>query len=262
MPLSGIPRRLRRLLGPNGRAFLIALEHGIPAGPIPGLERPREILEQVRGAPETGIIANPGMVRHLPADIIAGRALVVHLSAGTLLGSSPTTKVLVATVERAVALGADAVAVQIHFGDAAEDRMVADAARVADEAHALGIPTLAMAYDSRLARTTSVDEASVAHAARAAAEIGADLVQVSYGGPAGGLRRIVHGCPVPLLIAGGPRPAVVSTWLESLRQAFAAGVAGISVGRALFASEDPASLAGQIADVVFDRELAPVPMRR
>src|SRR3970282_150431 len=122
----------------------------------------------LRGAPVTGLIANPGLVRRLPREVLPPKGLVVHLSAGTVLGADPTSKVLAARLEDAADLGAvagsvhapfraaapegaaargaDAVGVQVHFGSDHEDVMLASAGRVADDARALGLPVLVMAY--------------------------------------------------------------------------------------------------------------------
>src|SRR5512136_1881052 len=107
MSSLGTPRRLRRLGGPRGRFFFLALDHGLPAGPLPGIEDLPSFVRTLADAPFTGVIVNPGMALRLPAE--PPRGLIVHLSAGTLLGTAPTSKVLMGSVERALSLGADAI---------------------------------------------------------------------------------------------------------------------------------------------------------
>lgn len=255
MTSLGIHCRLRRLQGPGGRIFLFAADHGLPAGPLPGLEDPREAFAALAGSPVTGFLINPGIVRFVPLE--AKAPLIVHLSAGTLLGSSPTSKVLACSVVRALSLGADAVSVQIHFGDDAEGRMLSDAGTVVDEADSLGLPVLVQAYPPGAARGTADPEAT-AHAARAAAEIGADLVQVPHPGTAERVRSVVRGCPVPVLAAGGPRAPGPDAFLEAARAAISGGTAGISVGRNLFQHPNPAAFAREIGDAVFAREVVEV----
>lgn len=253
MPSLGTGRRLRRLQGPGGRLLLLAADHGLPAGPIPGLEDPAALFAAGLSPPITGIIANPGIARFLPAD--ARVPLIIHLSAGTRLGRRPTSKVLSASVHRAVRLGGDAVSVQVHFGDASEDRMLADVGAVVDEADSLGIPVLVMAYPPGSTEGTADLEAT-RHAARAAAEIGADLVQVPHPGPEPAVRSVARGCPVPLLAAGGPRAATPSSFLDAVRAAMAGGAAGIAVGRNLFQNPHPAAFARELGEVVFGSTLA------
>lgn len=197
----------------------------------------------------SGVIANAGLVRTIAPEVRCG--LVVNLSAGTLLGAHPTSKVLGASVARAVSLGADAVSVQIHFGDGQEDRMIADAGRIADDAHASGLPLLVMAYPPSEAVRVSADVAATRHAARAGAEIGGDLVQTNYVGPEDALREIVRGCPAPLLLAGGPKASSSDAYFDAVRAGLAAGAAGVTVGRNLFQDPDPAAFAARIAGLVF-----------
>lgn len=246
----GLERRLRRLSGPNGRLFVMALDHGLPAGPLPGLEDPGALVARLGDLPVTALIVHSGIVRHVAAGL-ERRGLILHLSAGTVLGVYPRSKALATGVERAVSLGADAVSVQIHFEDSLEDRMIADAGRVVDAANGFGVPVLIMAYVAPTAGSTTVDLEAATHAARAAAEIGAQLVQIDYAGPLDGLRRIVRGCPVPIVLVGGPRVAAPGRWLDGMREAVAAGVMGLSIGRGLFQHEAPADFARQIGEVLF-----------
>ena len=243
--------RLRRLEGPGRRYFLLALDHGLPAGPLRGIERPADLLRILRGTPVTGVILNPGLVPNLARELSSTLGLVVHLSAGTSLATHPTSKVPSSSVEHAVAIGADAVSVQIHFGDPTEDRMLTHAGEVVDDATRLGVPVLVMAYVPAAAGEASSDADATRHAVRAAAEIGASIVQTSYAGDAESLEAIVQGCPVPVLLAGGPRASSPDVWLDAIRAGLAAGAAGVSAGRNLFQHEDPATFAWRIGEIVF-----------
>lgn len=244
----GIDRRLRRLQGPGGRLFFLAADHGLPAGPLRGLEDPADLFVSLSHSPVTGVIVNPGVARLVPPE--SGFPIVVHLSAGTLLSKSPSSKVLACSVARAVALGADAVSVQVHFSDATEDRMLSDAGSVVDEADGLGLPVLVMAYPPGATQGTA-DLETTRHAARAAAELGARLVQVPHPGSGDAVRSVVRGCPVPLLTAGGPRTAAPDAFLDTIRDAMAGGAAGVTVGRNLFQHPRPAEFARAISDAVF-----------
>lgn len=252
MGLLGIARRRRRLEGAGGRFFLLALDHGLATGPLPGIQRLEELIRSLRPHPCSAVIANPGMVRFLVPDLPPALGLVVHLSASTLLGLEPTSKVVSSTVEHAVALGADAVSVQISFGDSREDQMIADAGRVVDDATSLGIPVLLMAYAPANPGESCSGSLDAAHAARAAAEIGASLVQTNYAGDPQGLHGVVSRCPVPVVVAGGPPSSSDATFLDALRESMRAGAAGVSVGRRIFQAENPAAIARRIAAIVFE----------
>ncbi len=246
MVSAGISRRLRRLEGPGGRFFFFALDHGLPAGPLRGIEDPRAALGRLRGAPITGVLVNPGIARLLPAD--PAIPLIVHLSAGTVLGSAATSKVLASLPGRAVALGADAVSVQVHFGDVEEARMMSDVGRVVDEAREFGLPTLVMAYPPAV---DAGEVGAACHAARAAAEMGAQIVQTPYTGSVETFREVVRGCPAPLVATGGGRAPSPQAFLDQVRETHLAGAAGVSVGRNLFGDPDPRRMAEAIGGILF-----------
>ncbi|TLZ95191.1 MAG: hypothetical protein E6J95_02840, partial [Methanobacteriota archaeon] len=79
----GVDRRRSRIEGRDGRTLLLAIDHGLPAGPIPGIERPAELLLRMRSVPFSGLVANAGLVPSVSKDIPPDWGLVVHLSAGT-----------------------------------------------------------------------------------------------------------------------------------------------------------------------------------
>ncbi len=248
MQSLGARRRLTRLQGPRGRVLLLAADHGLPAGPIRGLEEPASLFATLPSPPVTGIILNPGLVRCVPPD--AACPLIVHLSASTRLGRAPTSKVLASSVLHAARLGAEVVSVQIHFGDPQEDRMLADAGSIVDAADGLGLPVLMMAYPPGATEGVA-DLLTTRHAARAAAELGADLVQVPHLGSVEDVRSVVRTCPAPLLVAGGPRSESSDAFLEAVAAAVAGGVEGIVVGRNLFQHPTPAAFAHRIGQVLF-----------
>jgi DhnA family fructose-bisphosphate aldolase class Ia len=215
------------------------------------LEDLSALIRELRDAALTGTILNPGTVRYVASELSPDRGLVVHLSAGTVLGSRPRSKVPLGNVAGAVALGADAVSVQVCFGDPTEDRMLAVAGRVVEEARSLGIPTLVMVDPPSGGRVGVEDLDAARHAVRAAAEIGADLVQANYRGPAESIREIVGGCPVPFLLAGGPADDSPEAFLDRIREAIDGGAAGLAVGRNLFQHPNPRAFAKRIGEAIF-----------
>src|SRR5207245_9457436 len=98
---------------------------------------------------------------------------------------------------------------------------------------------------------------ATADAARGPAELGASVVPTNVAGAPDGLREIAQSCPVPLVVAGGPKCSTEDAFLDALREVMCAGAAGISVGRRVFQAMDPPAMAQRIADVVFgsDRPL-------
>lgn len=240
--------RLRRLFPPGRRGlFAVPLDHSVSMGPIDGLEATRPIAEALQRGGADLLIVTKGAVRDV-APVLEPRTLLgVHLSASTSLSNAPDAKVLVGSAAEATALGADLVSVQVNFGPPEEGAMLRDLGTAVDQCRALGLPLLCMAY---VKRAGPVSPSEIAHAARAVADLGADIVKTSHPGSPDDLRRLVRTTPVPVLLGGGLRSGSDAEFLRQVSETMAAGAAGICAGRNLFQRADPEPLARQVAERV------------
>jgi DhnA family fructose-bisphosphate aldolase class Ia len=234
--MNGKDLRLRRLLPTDGhRLFAVPMDHSLSLGPIPGLEDAARQAAALQEAGATLLIVHKGTSRQVLPILRPGTFLGIHLSASTSMGVAGERKRLTGSVREAVRLGADLVSAQVNFGEPGEGDMLEDLSRLASEAEELGIPLLCMAYVRT--RGHENDPAYLAHACRAAADLGADLVKTNFPGP-DGFRQMVRTTPVPLLVGGGPRMEDPAQFLAVVGQALDAGARGICVGRNLFQSND------------------------
>jgi class I fructose-bisphosphate aldolase len=176
--------------------------------------------------------------------------LIVHMSGSTSLSPEPNAKTLVCTVEEAVKLGADAVSVHINIGDDREKEMLADLGKVARKASEWGMPLLAMVYPRGKGIKDEYAPDAVKHAARLGAELGADIVKVSYTGSPDTFREVVEGSHVPVIIAGGPKMDSDHAILEMVKGAIEAGAAGTSIGRNVFQHANPTKIVGALSMIV------------
>jgi fructose-bisphosphate aldolase/2-amino-3,7-dideoxy-D-threo-hept-6-ulosonate synthase len=161
-------------------------------------------------------------------------------------------KVLVTEVEEAIGLGADAISVHVNLGGEDDDRMIADLGATATGCSRFGMPLLAMMYPRGSNVKNPYDVDVVKHVARAGAELGADVVKTVYTGSTDTFREVVRGCPVPVLVAGGPKLDSERAALGMVEGAIAAGAVGVSFGRNVFQSKDPAGITRAIARILFD----------
>jgi DhnA family fructose-bisphosphate aldolase class Ia len=230
--MSGKEIRMRRLF-PDGRRrlFAVPLDHAVSMGPIDGLEASRPLAASLVESGVDLLVLPKGVVRDVAPVLGARCLLAVHLSASTSMGPAPDAKVLVGTPAEAVALGADLVSVQVNFGVPEEGAMLRDLGVTVDACRALGLPLLCMAY---VKGRPSVSAAELQHAARAVADLGADLVKTSHPGTLEGLQAMVRTTPVPLLLSGGLRSDDPDAFLLLVRDAMTAGAAGVCAGRNLF----------------------------
>ncbi|CVK33854.1 fructose-bisphosphate aldolase, class I [Methanoculleus bourgensis] len=251
MKMIGKEIRLERIMDRNtGRAVIIPMDHGFTMGQIEGLRNMTGIVSEVSEAGANAIVLHKGMVKGGHRKRGKDIGLIVHLSASTSMNPDPNDKVLVCTVEEAVALGADAVSIHINLGAPNESRMIESAGAVVRDCNRWGMPLLIMIYP----RGKGIDPTSpqaIGHCVRVAEELGADLIKTTYTGDPETFRQITEACSVPVMIAGGEKGGDLET-LTTIRDAIGAGAAGVCMGRNAFQREDPGRFIGSICRVVHE----------
>src|SRR5271157_1047650 len=205
--------RIERIIDRNtGRAVIIPMDHGFSMGQIDGLLDMTKVITDVSEGGANAIVLHKGMVKRGHRRHGRDIGLFVHLSGSTSLNPDPNDKVLVCTVEEAVALGADGVSIHINLGAPQESKMIESAGKIVKDCNRWGMPLLVMIYP-RGKGIDPVSPQSVGHCVRVAEELGADLIKTNYTGDAGSFRKITAACSVPVFIAGGEKMGDV----ESLR---------------------------------------------
>jgi len=251
MGMIGKEIRLERIMDRNtGRAVIIPMDHGFTMGQIEGLCNMTKTINAVSEGGANAIVLHKGMVKGGHRKRGKDIGLIVHLSASTSMNPDPNDKVLVCTVEEAIALGADAVSIHINLGAPNESRMLESAGQVVRDCNRWGMPLLVMIYP----RGKGIDPTSpqsIGHCVRVAEELGADLIKTSYTGDPESFRRITAACSVPVLIAGGEKGEDMET-LRTIREAIDAGAAGVCMGRNAFQRDDPARFIAAISRVVHE----------
>jgi fructose-bisphosphate aldolase/2-amino-3,7-dideoxy-D-threo-hept-6-ulosonate synthase len=113
---------------------------------------------------------------------------------------------------------------------------------VSDKCDEWSVPLVAMMYPRGENIKNPHDPDIVAHAARVGAEAGADVVKAVYTGDADSFKRVVRSCPVPIVIAGGPKASTDREILEMCEGAITAGAKGVTFGRNIFQHKNPPAI--------------------
>ena len=242
--------RLSRVLGGGQhRALVVAFDHALVLGPIPGTEDPLRQIRRFSQADVDAVLLNLGLIRRFADSDLAGPlpALIARIdwttvwSAITSNGTGELRSSLVARPEDALRHGADAVLTYmvVGTGDADfESKEVARTAEVARECERIGIPLIV----ESLARGKNVqnpgDPKWLNLHTRMAAELGADAVKTDYTGDPVTMRSVVEGCPIPILVLGGSRQGSDDEALQMIHDAVLAGAAGVFFGRNVFQAAD------------------------
>lgn len=245
--VSGKAKRLQRIFREDGKTVIVPMDHGVSSGPIPGLKNIQNAVEKLTLGGADAVVLHKGIAQHVDSK---GLGLIIHLSGATKLGPNANWKVKVCSVQEALRLGCDAVSVHVNVGSAREPQMLTELGEVADECDAWGVPLLAMMYPRGPNIKSEHDVAMVAHAARLGAELGADLIKTNYTGSVETFRKVMLGCPVPVVIAGGPKVKTEEGILEAIHDSILAGGAGASIGRNVFQHNDPSAMTRAIVGIV------------
>lgn len=235
----------------DGKAVIIPMDHGTTVGPIDGLKDMDQTVPTMVAGGATAVLMHKGILRSLSDAPSCG--VIMHLSASTKLARDANTKVLVSSVEEAIRLGADAVSVHVNIGGSeAEPDMLRALGAVADVCEKWQMPLLAMMYPRGKNVPETLDPEAVALVARVGAELGADMVKTVYTGQVDTFRQVVGGCPVPMVIAGGPRCESDRQVFEMVRGALNAGACGVSLGRNAFQHGTPTAMVKALRCMVVD----------
>jgi len=243
--------RLERIIDRNShRTVIIPMDHGVTVGPIEGLADMRTTVSKVVAGGANAILMHKGMVRagHRGAGKDVG--LIIHLSGGTSISPDPNAKELVCTVEEAIKLGADAVSIHINLGAETDKEMLGQLGSVGERCLQWQMPLVAMMYTRGPKIKDEFDVKNVKHAARVGAELGADIVKVPYTGSVESFTEVVQGCPVPVVIAGGPKMDSDEDIFKMVEGALKAGAAGLSIGRNAFQHEKPDKIVQALSRMV------------
>lgn len=245
--------RIERIMDRKSRNMvIIPMDHGISDGPIEGLTSIADSINKVAEGGANAVLMQKGMIKHGHRGYGHDVGLIIHISASTSLGPDPNNKVQVCSVEEVMKMGADAVSIHVNVGSETEADQLNNFGKVASECNEWGIPLIAMMYPRGKKVINPHDPEMVAHAARVGAELGADIVKTVYTGDIDSFKDVVRGCPIPVVIAGGPKTETDKQFLEMINGAITAGSRGVAIGRNVFQHKNPTKITKAITTIVHE----------
>ena len=255
---AGMTYRLGRVFGPDGRAMVLPVDHGLMLGRVAGLEEPASLVAAAAEAGCDGLLMSAGLAR-ATAGIFATRrapARLVTLDTTLRDGDDPGQATLVASVAQAVRLGADAVKILMPWDtpSAARTATCRRIAVVIREADRWQMPVMV----EPIALSTPRGESAVAtelHGARTAMELGAHIIKIAYPGSAQIMASLTCELGLPVVILGGPKSSSAADVIQLVDEAMTAGASGIVIGRQVWQREPAERLALMrvLVDVVHGR---------
>jgi len=235
----------------TGNSVCIAVDHGGIAGPMEGINNPAELVQQCVDGGADCILTTRGFARAAADSWDRKTSLLLRLTGGFTVLGGRFEEELITSPETAIEYGAAGAAVTVKFGHEREGMFTQNASFTADECSRLGLPLMveAMAKGKDM---KSTDPEGIKLASRAAMEIGADIVKTYYTGDPDSFSKVVEGCPVPILILGGPKSDSDEEVISNVYYAMQAGARGIAIGRNIWQRKNVQPMIEAMAGLVHE----------
>jgi 3-hydroxy-5-phosphonooxypentane-2,4-dione thiolase len=249
----GMQNRISRIIGnSDGRCVMLAVDHGYFLGPTERLEIPRETIEPILPYADS-LMLTRGVLR-TSVDPNTTVPIVLRVSGGaSILGEDLSNETITTSIEDAIRLNVSCLAISVFVGGKYEHRTLSNLAKLVNEGEKYGIPILAV---TAVGRDMVRDARYLGLACRVAAELGAHIIKTYY---CEDFEKVVEGCPVPVIIAGGKKLSNEKDVLRLTYNAVKSGATGVDMGRNIWQSDYPVAMIQAIRSVVhegFDVESA------
>lgn len=244
----GMKNRLSRLIRSDGHCQFLPIDHGYFQGPTRCLERPGETVKDLLGYAD-GLFVTRGVLRaSIEPDLKT--PIILRVSGGTsVVGKDLANEVVTTSVEEMIRLNVAAVGISVFVGSDYERETLENLALLVDECEEYGIPVMAV---TAVGKELEKREARyLALCCRIAAELGAKIVKTYY--CAEGFERVTSGCPVPVVMAGGPKCETELEVFDFVYDGMQKGAIGVNLGRNVWQHPFPVAMMGALNAVVHEK---------
>ncbi len=241
----GMKNRLSKLIQKDGRCFFLPIDHGYFQGPTGSLERPGETIGPILPYCDA-LFATRGVLRSC-VDAAVDKPVILRVSGGTsMAGNDLAHEGLTTSIEEILRLNASAAGVSVFVGSDYEHETLMNLSKLVNECEGYGIPVMAV---TAVGKEMEKREARyLALACRIAAELGAKVVKTYWCEK--DFDKVVKGCPVPVVVAGGPKCKTELEVFEFVYDGLQNGAIGINLGRNVWQNPNPVGMAKALQALV------------
>jgi len=242
----GMNNRLSQLIKSDGRCFFLAMDHGYFLGPTSKLEKPGEMVAPLMPYVDALFITR-GVLR-ASIDAASSKPVILRVSGGTsITGHDLANEGVTTSVREAVRLNASAVGLSVFIGSDYEHQTLMNLASLINEGQEYGMPVMAVTavgkeLEKRDARYLSL-------CCRIAAELGANVVKTYW---CEEFEKVTESCPVPVVVAGGPKCETYLEVLEFVHDGLQRGAIGVNLGRNVWQDDHPVAAARSLQALIHD----------
>lgn len=244
----GMKNRMARLIKPDGHCMFLPIDHGYFQGPTTRLERPGETIKPILEYCDALFVTRGVLRSCVPPE--TDKPIILRVSGGTsMVGKDLANEGLTTSITEAIRLNVSAVGISIFVGSDYEKDTLLNLANLVNACEDYAIPVMAVTavgkeLEKRGARYLAL-------CCRIAAELGARVVKTYWCDD--GFEKVVNGCPVPVVMAGGPKVDTDREVLAFVHDGMQKGAIGINLGRNIWQNSHPVAMARALRAIVHER---------
>lgn len=237
---------MSQLIQADGHCFFLPIDHGYFQGPTQRLEKPGETIKPLLPYCDA-LFVTRGILRSC-LDPAVSKPIILRVSGGTsLAGKDLAHEGITTSVREAIRLNVAAVGLSIFVGTDYEHETLLNLANLVNECEEYGIPVMAV---TAVGRELEKREARfLALCCRIAAELGARVVKTYW---CNDFDRVIDGCPVPVVMAGGPKCKTQLEVFEFVSDGMQKGAIGVNLGRNVWQDKHPVAMARALQAIIHE----------
>jgi putative autoinducer-2 (AI-2) aldolase len=168
-----------------------------------------------------------------------------------MVGKDLSDEGVTTSMEEAIRLNVAAVGISVFVGSDHEKESLLNLSKLVDEGEKYGIPVMAVtAVGKELEKR---DARYLALSSRIAAELGARIVKTYW---CENFDRVVNGCPVPVVMAGGPKVDTELEVFEFVHDGMEKGAIGVNLGRNVWQNDQPVAVIKALRAIIHEKATA------
>jgi len=242
----GMANRMAQLIQSDGRCLFLPIDHGYFQGPTRKLEQPRKTLEPIVQYADA-VFVTRGVLRS-SVDPDKAKPIILRVSGGTsMVGKDLANEGITTSMEEAIRLNVSAVGISIFVGSDYEKESLLNLSKLVDDGEKYGIPVMAVtAVGKELEKR---DARYLALCSRIAAELGARVVKTYW---CENFDKVTQGCPVPVVMAGGPQVDTELEVFEFVHDGIQKGSVGVNLGRNVWQNDHPVAMIKALRAIIHE----------
>ncbi|MEW6143322.1 MAG: 3-hydroxy-5-phosphonooxypentane-2,4-dione thiolase [Chloroflexota bacterium] len=243
----GMANRMAQLIQTDGRCLFMPIDHGYFQGPTRKLEEPGKTVAPLVPYSDA-IFVTRGVLRS-SIDPKKSKPIILRVSGGaTMAGKDLANEGIAAAMEEAIRLNVAAVGMSVFVGTDYEKESLLNLSKLVDEGEKYGIPVMAVTAVGR--ELEKRDARYLALASRVCAELGARVVKTYW---CEEFDKVTRGCPVPVVMAGGPKTENESEVFSFVHDGMQKGAIGVNLGRNIWQAEHPVPMIRALRAIIHSR---------